>query len=74
VASLSGARGLDRAWIAVGPTGVDLSLDDGKTWQQMSSLGFDTVSVTRAADGSPVVFGAGANGRIGRLPLRPAGR
>lgn len=73
VASLKGARGLDRAWIAVGPTGVDISIDDGKTWQQMSSLGFDTISVARAAGGGfPVVFGAGANGRIGRLPLRPA--
>ena len=71
VASLAVARGMSQAWIAVGPNGVDLSIDDGKKWQQMSSLGFDTVSVVRgAAGGAPVVFGAGANGRIGRLQLR----
>lgn len=75
VASLSRARGMSQAWIAVGPNGVDLSLDDGKKWQQMSSLGFDTVSVVRsrpgsAAGGAAVVFGAGANGRIGKLQLR----
>jgi photosystem II stability/assembly factor-like uncharacterized protein len=68
VAPLPGGRGA-RVWLALGPTGTDVSSDDGKTWRQMSSVGFDTVSVARG-DGGPVVFAAGANGRIGRLNVR----
>ena len=67
VASLPGGRGRFQIWLAIGPTGADVSSDDGKTWKQVSSLGFDTASVGRAKDGEPVVFAAGANGRLGRL-------
>lgn len=68
VAPLPGAPGGSRAWIALGPTGADVSSDDGKTWKQMSSLGFDTMGVARGGrDAGPVVIAAGANGRIGRL-------
>lgn len=68
VAPLPGGRGSARAWLAIGPTGADLSVDDGRTWKLMSSLGFDTLSVAgEDRDGMPVVFAAGANGRIGRL-------
>ena len=67
VAPVPGAPG-GRVWLALGPTGVDVSTDDGKTWRQMSSVGFDTVSVARGGrDQPPVVVAAGANGRIGRL-------
>jgi photosystem II stability/assembly factor-like uncharacterized protein len=71
VAALPGGRGPYQVWVAQGPTGADLSTDDGKTWKQITSLGFDTVSVGRAPDGrTPVIYGAGANGRIGRLDLK----
>ncbi|MDQ3069978.1 MAG: hypothetical protein M3R55_09650 [Acidobacteriota bacterium] len=71
VAHLPGGRGGSRPWLAVGPNGADLSLDDGKTWSQISSLGFDTVAVAKPADGEPAtIFGAGANGRLGRLQLK----
>jgi photosystem II stability/assembly factor-like uncharacterized protein len=69
---LKGLRHAPRAWLAVGPTGADLTMDDGKTWQQVSSIGFDTISVAAPVDreGPAAIFGAGANGRIGRLHLR----
>lgn len=71
VAFMPGGRGPNRVWMAVGPTGADVSPDDGQTWKQVSSLGFDTISVARAAGAAaPIVFGAGANGRLGKLQLR----
>ena len=69
VAHLGGNRG-QQVWLAVGPTGSDISMDDGKTWRQLSSLGFDTIGVAKAAGRmAPAVFGAGANGRLGRLEI-----
>lgn len=69
VAHLGSTRGR-HIWLAVGPTGSDLSMDDGKTWKQVSSLGFDTIGVAKQEGGrGPVVFGAGANGRLGRLEI-----
>lgn len=67
VAYVGASRGA-QIWMAIGPTGSDLSTDDGKTWRQMSSLGFDTVAVARGAGRTPpALFGAGANGRLGKL-------
>jgi len=69
VAHLGGERGR-QVWLAVGPTGADISLDDGRTWKQYSSLGFDTVSATGSRPGRPAtIFAAGANGRLGKLTL-----
>jgi photosystem II stability/assembly factor-like uncharacterized protein len=70
VAHLPGGRGPINVWLAVGPTGADVSTDDGKTWKQMSSIGFDTVSVARGDARSPTVFAAGANGRLAKLQLQ----
>ena len=67
VANLPGGRGRSQIWLAIGPNGADVSTDDGRTWKQVSSLGFDTASIGRAANGEPVAFAAGANGRLGRL-------
>ena len=53
-----------RAWLALGPSGTDLTVDDGRTWTMAGADGFDTASV--APDGS-TVFAAGAGGRIARL-------
>jgi photosystem II stability/assembly factor-like uncharacterized protein len=67
VAHLPGGRGGNRVWLALGPTGADVSTDDGRTWTLMSSLGFDTLGVAGAGAAPPSVIAAGANGRIGRL-------
>lgn len=56
-----------RAWLAVGPTGSDVSLDDGDTWAPAGGDGYDAVSV--APDGR-VAYASGAGGRLARLAVR----
>jgi photosystem II stability/assembly factor-like uncharacterized protein len=51
-------------WISCGTNGVDHSIDDGKTWKQISSEGFN---VCRKAKHGRSVFMAGSKGRIGKL-------
>ncbi len=50
--------------VAVGPSGADYSVDDGRTWTQVTGPGFDTLSFVR---NQPVGWAAGARGTIGRL-------
>jgi photosystem II stability/assembly factor-like uncharacterized protein len=50
--------------IALGPSGGDYSLDDGRTWKPIDGTGFDTLSF---APGKQVGWGAGAEGKIGKL-------
>ncbi len=50
--------------IACGTSGVDYSLDGGKTWRLLSKEGFH---VTRIAKNGSAVFLAGSNGKIARL-------
>jgi photosystem II stability/assembly factor-like uncharacterized protein len=52
--------------IAIGPSGSDYSLDDGRTWTTISGPGFDTFSF---APGKRIGWGAGVNGSIGKLSL-----
>jgi len=52
------------ALIALGPSGGDYSLDDGRTWQPIDGPGFDTFSFAR---GKQVGWGAGAEGKLGKL-------
>ena len=52
------------ALIALGPSGGDYSLDDGRTWQPIDGPGFDTFSFAR---GKQLGWGAGAEGRLGKL-------
>ena len=52
------------ALIALGPSGGDYSLDDGRTWQPIDGPGFDTFSFAR---GKQLGWGAGAEGKIGKL-------
>lgn len=52
--------------VAVGPSGADFSVDDGKTWKPLEGPGFDTLSLV---NGKPVGWAAGAEGRIGKLKL-----
>lgn len=69
------------ALVAVGPSGVDYSTDDGRTWMRSETLkseihgpkseiplGFDTLSFARnGVKSTPVGWAAGASGRIARL-------
>jgi len=62
VAYVPGAK--TPALVAVGPSGADVSLDDGQTWTPIAGRGFDTFSfVPHKAVG----WAAGANGGIGKL-------
>lgn len=61
VASLPGSTG---GWLAVGPSGSDLSGDDGRTWTPAGGAGYDALSLRpREAAG----WATGAGGRIGSV-------
>jgi photosystem II stability/assembly factor-like uncharacterized protein len=70
VKGLSGFRSVvayvpgTKTLIAIGPSGGDYSVDDGRTWTTIEGPGFDTFSF---AAGKQVGWGAGAKGIIGRL-------
>jgi photosystem II stability/assembly factor-like uncharacterized protein len=49
---------VQRAWIAVGTNGSDISRDDGKTWQPLDNGNWNAVSLP---------FAVGPDGRIGKL-------
>lgn len=49
-------------WMAVGPSGTDISRDDGRTWVPVAGPGFHTFSAA-----GRVGFGAGERGLMGRL-------
>jgi photosystem II stability/assembly factor-like uncharacterized protein len=51
-----------RVAIVVGPTGSDVSLDRGKSWQRFDSGSFDTVDCARGA-----CWAAGESGRVAYL-------
>jgi photosystem II stability/assembly factor-like uncharacterized protein len=50
--------------IAVGPSGADVSKDDGKTWTRVEGPGFHTFAF---APGGKAGWGAGSLGRIAKL-------
>ena len=54
--------------VAVGPSGTDYSVDDGRTWIQLDGPGFDTLSFVR---NRPIAWAAGARGSLGRLLFAP---
>jgi photosystem II stability/assembly factor-like uncharacterized protein len=57
--------------VALGPSGGDYSLDDGRTWKPIDGPGFDTFSFARSfAPGKQLGWGAGAEGKIGKLTFR----
>ena len=70
VKGLSGFRSVvayvpgQKTLIAIGPSGGDYSLDDGRTWTTITGPGFDTFSF---APGKQIGWGAGAKGTIGKL-------
>ena len=71
VSGLSGFRSAvahvpahDRTVIAVGPSGSDVSFDDGRTWRAIPGPGFHAVSF---APRSRVAWGVGEKGAVARL-------
>ena len=50
--------------IAIGPSGADLSTDDGRTWARIDGPGFHTFSIE---PGGAAGWAAGSVGRIGQL-------
>jgi photosystem II stability/assembly factor-like uncharacterized protein len=71
VSGLSGFRsvvavvpGMTRSWLAVGPSGSDISRDDGQTWQALGGDGYHAFSFARRGHAG---WGVGEGGRIGKL-------
>jgi photosystem II stability/assembly factor-like uncharacterized protein len=63
--------GTAASWIAIGPSGADVSDDDGQSWTSMPWGGFHAFAFARRA---PIGWGVGESGRIGRLDWSsPAG-
>lgn len=54
----------EKKWVSTGLNGVDISKDDGNTWEWISKEGFH---VCRKAKKGKAVFFAGAGGSIGKL-------
>lgn len=52
------------SWLAVGPTGADVTHDEGRTWKPVLGAGFDTFSFSPRGK---IGWGAGARGSVGRL-------
>ncbi len=55
------------ALVSVGPSGSDISVDDGLTWIKLDTLGYHTLSF---APGTKVGWAAGADGRIAKFDVR----
>ena len=57
-------RAVDGHYLAVGPTGTDLSFDQGRSWQPIDTIGYHVLSVGNSPE---AVWAAGAEGRVGKL-------
>lgn len=53
-------------WLAVGPSGSSLSIDNGQTWQTMPLEGYHAVACQRTASGGKVCWAVGSRGRIAK--------
>jgi photosystem II stability/assembly factor-like uncharacterized protein len=56
--------GTTRTWVAVGPSGADVSGDDGRNWAPIEGEGYDAFSMARRGRAG---WGVGSNGRIAKL-------
>ncbi len=52
-----------KAWIAAGPSGTDVSLDNGQTWKPFDKAGYNAVSFVSSEAG----WAVGPRGRIARF-------
>ena len=59
--------GTKHSFVAAGPSGMDWSADDGRTWAAVDGSGFDTLSFAR---GAGIGWGAGDRGRLARLRIQ----
>ena len=69
--ALARLPGIERAWLAVGISGADLTLNDGKTWQAVGAgneLELNAVSVLPSGNAA---WGVGPEGRVLKMNLRP---
>ena len=57
-------QGSKASWIAAGPSGADISDDDGRTWRAIGGSGYHTFSFARSGKAG---WGAGERGAIGKL-------
>ena len=57
-------RGSASSWIAVGPSGADMSDDDGRTWRAIEGSGYHAFSFGRTGK---VGWGVGERGAIAKL-------
>ena len=71
-AALSGFRsvvaavpGASRSWLAVGPSGSDVSTDGGRTWTQIDGPGFHSFSFARGS--TKTGWGVGERGAVARF-------
>jgi photosystem II stability/assembly factor-like uncharacterized protein len=62
---VSWVKGRGRTAIAVGTSGSDITVDGGKTWQNIGNGTFDAVECV----GGNVCWASGSGGRVGRLTL-----
>ncbi len=62
----SAVRYFHHTIITTGPSGSDISFDDGNSWQPINGQGYHTLDVHEK---SQTVWAAGRNGRIGRIQL-----
>jgi photosystem II stability/assembly factor-like uncharacterized protein len=53
-----------QSWIAVGPSGSDMSADDGRTWKPIEGNGYHAFSFARRGKAG---WGVGERGTIGKL-------
>ena len=56
-----------RAWIATGTSGSDVSVDNGKSWKQFDSEAYNALSTA----GRYATWAVGPKGRIARLRFNP---
>ena len=54
-------------WIAVGPTGTDVSRDGGKTWAPLKPSADDTLEADKGWNAISLPFVVGAKGKVGIL-------
>jgi photosystem II stability/assembly factor-like uncharacterized protein len=60
-----------RTVIAAGPSGCDISSDNGATWTQIAGVGFDTIDFSPANSKSTSgAWAAGTDGRISKFSLQ----
>ena len=59
-----------KVWIAVGPTGTDISTDDGRNWRAAKPTAEESPDADRGWNALSLPFVAGPHGRIGKLPQK----